>query len=207
MSEATLCRQRTGEKPRAESGCERGSETGRGKRGVLLQKLRGCCDSQRMSYPWRSCSASEGMSIFHTGNLEFAGEVYVSGSIARGFSVKAGAGRHRGWHHRARCDRVDKGRYRGGTGNRGPQDARLRRRQRESPVRAGSGLSRRGKISPWGAMPTTPIFAPAARVVIARSQGSRGGSIMGGKTWGRQGIETHTAGDTARDGFPSSWQV
>ncbi len=130
---------------------------------------------------------------FHTGNLKFSGEVYVSGSIARGFSVKAGADVTVGGALEPGATVSTRGDIAVGQGIVG----------RKTRVFAGGSVSAQhaqeatitaGKDISLGSYAYHANLRAGGKVVIARSQGDRGGSIMGGKTWGRQGIETHTAG-------------
>ena len=130
---------------------------------------------------------------FHTGNLKFPGEVYVSGSIARGFSVKAGADVIVGGTVESGATVSTRGDVSVGQGIVG-RKTRIFARGSVRAQYAQEATITAGKDIALGSYAYHAILRAGGRVVIARSHGDRGGSIMGGETWGRQGIETHTAG-------------
>ena len=130
---------------------------------------------------------------YRTGNLDFGGEIFVVGSVRSGFSVKASGGI-------TVTESIEAG-------------AEL---SSEADVTVGKGiLGRKTKVAAGGTIRAQMVQEASLRarkdillgnyayhadlrahgqVVVSRGKGRRGGSIMGGDTWGLMGVETHIAG-------------
>lgn len=138
---------------------------------------------------------------FDTGNLEFAGQVHIEGSVAKGFSVKAD-------------DRiVIAGVVEPGATVQGKKDVEIGGGILGPRTRVVAGGAVRapfveeGTVMANGAILLSEYASKATLVAggevrISRGEGERGGSLLGGEAWGRRGVSLHTAG--SRGGIPTT---
>ena len=138
---------------------------------------------------------------FNTGNLDFEGEIYVDGSVVQGFSVKAGGAI-------TIADTVESG-----ATVASQEDITVGKGivGRRTKIVAGGNVRaqfvqeatvRTGKDIVLGNYAYHAHLRAGGRIAVFRGIGTRGGSIMGGQSWARQGMETHIAG--TRTGTPTT---
>lgn len=132
---------------------------------------------------------------FNTGNLDFGGEIFIDGSVVQGFTVKAGGNVsvsgtvEPGAQVSSGAD-VSVGR--GIVGRRTKVWAKGSVRAQfvqEATVSADQDIV-------LGSFAYHARLRAGGRVAVSRTTGSRSGSIMGGRTWARAGMEAYVAGST-----------
>ena len=140
---------------------------------------------------------------FDTGNLEFAGQVCIEGSVAKGFSVKADdriviAGAiEPGATVQGKVVEI-------GGGVLGPRTRVVAGGTVRAPfVDEGTVIANGAiQLSEYASKAT---LVAGGEVRIARGEGERGGSLLGGEAWGRRGVSLHAAG--SRGGIPTTLAV
>ena len=130
---------------------------------------------------------------YRTGNLDFGGEIFVNGSVLSGFSVKAtgditvsgtlepGATLQSGGDIA-----VGKGILGRKTKVKAEGNIRAQLVQ-EANLRAGNNIQVGNYIYHAN-------VKAKGKVLVSRGKGRRGGSIIGGETWGMLGVEAHIVG-------------
>ena len=134
---------------------------------------------------------------FSTGNLKFVGQIFVKGSVIQGFSVKAGESITIGGTVEPGATVMSKADITVGKGIVG----------RRTKVRAGGDLRAQfvqeadvrvvGDIQ-LGNYAYHASLRAGGSVTVLKGKGGRSGSVIGGQTWARALLESHTAG--ARNG-------
>ena len=133
---------------------------------------------------------------FNTGNLDFNGEIYIDGSVVQGFSVKSEGDITISGTVEAGAAVISQGNIsigRGIVGRRTKVVARGSMRAQfvqEARVIAGEDIL-------LGNYAYHAHLRAGSRISVSKGTGSRGGSIMGGQTWVRQGMDLHIAGTPA----------
>ena len=144
--------------------------------------------------------AIEGDVDYRTGDISFAGEIVIGGSVTRGFTVKAGARLsisglvEEGATISSRSD-VWVGQGVVGRKTRVVTGGSL---QAEFVCGAGITAGRDIRLTDFAFQAR---LQAGGRIVVGRNSCAQGGSITGGQTWAMHGIETFTAGST--DGVES----
>ena len=133
---------------------------------------------------------------FATGNLRFDGQIHISGSVGQGFAVEAdgditvGESVEPGARVSSQADVTV------GQGILGQQTRVMARGTvraqfvQEASLQAGQDIA-------LGNYAYHADLRAGRRIVVAPGSGPRGGSLMGGHAWARQGIEAHTLGAPA----------
>ncbi|MBI2503033.1 MAG: DUF342 domain-containing protein [Candidatus Latescibacteria bacterium] len=130
---------------------------------------------------------------FGTGNLDFRGEVYIDGSVVQGFSVKATG-------TITITNTVENGSTVLSAGDIVVGRGILGRRTR---VQAGGSVRaqfiQEARVEAGGDITVGnyvyhALLRAEGKVVVHKGAGSRGGGILGGEAWGREGVEAFQLG-------------
>ena len=135
---------------------------------------------------------------FNTGNLDFSGEIYIDGSIVRGFAVRAGGdititGTVEDGATVASQGDITVGQ--GIVGHRTRVEARGRvcaQFVQDSKVVAGGDIA-------VGNYVHHAYLRAGGSITVSRGKGTRGGSITGGQTWVHRSVDLHLAGLAGRN--------
>lgn len=130
---------------------------------------------------------------FDTGNLDFKGDVHVGGSVLQGFSVKATGDVSIGGTVEAASTVLALGDITVGKGIMG----RRTRVQARGTVRAQfvqEGRVMAGRDIALGNYAYHAFLHAEGKIIVRKGAGARGGSILGGEAWGREGVEICISG-------------
>ena len=133
---------------------------------------------------------------FATGNLHFAGEVMVDGSVLQGFSVKAGGPVTITGTVEAAALVAAKGDVTVGKGILGRKTRVVSEGTAQAQFVQEASVLAKGDIL-LGNYAYHAQLQCGGKLVVSRGAGSNGGSIMGGQTWALGGVETHMIGNKA----------
>jgi uncharacterized protein (DUF342 family) len=140
--------------------------------------------------------AVQGDASLKTGNVNFAGEVYVSGSVLRSLSVKAAGSITIGGSVESDTMLVAQGDVIVGLGISGRRTRVIARRDvRAGSVRDATVAAARDILLDQFAH---QAYLRAGRNVVV-GQGRTSGWIAGGQVWAHQGIDVYTAGSEERE--------
>ncbi len=130
---------------------------------------------------------------YRTGNLDFGGEIFVNGSVLSGFSVKAAGDITVSGTLEPGATLQSGGDIAVGKGILGRKtkvkaEGNIRAQLvQEANLRAGNNIQVGNYIYHAN-------VKAKGKVLVSRGKGRRGGSIMGGETWGMLGVEAHIVG-------------
>ena len=136
----------------------------------------------------------EGDVGFETGNLQFKGEIVVKGSIGQGFKVQAAGDIIVIGHVDAGATVASGGNVVIGTGIQGRKTTVVARGTVRAQFVHESQVRTAGSIL-LGDYAQGATLRADAEISVVMSNGKRGGSIIGGRTWGMRGIDTYLAGN------------
>lgn len=160
---------------------------------LLTAAVDGIAELRQNELSVRELLTIKGDVSFSTGNLEFRGEVYVDGSVVQGFRVRSGASVTITGTVEAGATVVAEGDIsvgKGIVGRRTRVTARGSMRAQfvqEARVLAGGDIE-------LGNYAMYAYLRAGGDIRVAKGEGTRGGSIIGGETWVRQVLEVHFAG-------------
>jgi uncharacterized protein len=130
---------------------------------------------------------------FHTGNLQFGGEIYIKGSVIQSFSVKAEGDITVGGSVENMVTLVSGGNITVGKGIVGRKTKVAAR----GAVRAQfvqNATVQSGQDLTLGNYAFHGILHSDGKIRVCNGSGNRGGSVIGGQIWGLKGIEVYWAG-------------
>ncbi len=132
---------------------------------------------------------------FNTGNLNFGGDIYVKGSIGPGFSVRAGGDVVIAGTVEGGATVVSQGNVTVGKGivGRKTKVTALGNIRAQFVNEATVQTARNILLGNYAMQP----FLRAGGIKVSKGEGRRGGSIVGGETWGLKGIDLFFAGNAA----------
>lgn len=131
---------------------------------------------------------------FDTGNLDYEGDICVRGSVGKGYTLKAGGDITVVGRVDEGCTLVARGDVTAGRGIDGRKTKVIALGNVYTRHISEASVHAAGDITVGNHVLDASLRA-GGRVAVSKGEGERGGTLRGGQSWARRGLEVYRAGD------------